>query len=116
MRGMTNMAHLLDITNGKRMRLEELALDGDLPVACVVADDHCIQLTPPCPGTWNLAFLFLNGEEQERFIFIGATDSDDEWLASDGRIFTSVEIADLPLQIAAQMVPLTPENLRRCDS
>jgi hypothetical protein len=110
------MSSLMDITNGRRVRFEELMLDSNLQVAVVIADEQVVQLSPPCAGSWHLAFLFLNGIEQERFMFIGQTDDDDEWLASDGRIFTSVEIADLPLQVAAQVVPLTEENLRRFDS
>ncbi len=110
------MTHLMELTGGRRVRLEELDLDTGLPIACVIAGDQIVQLSPPCAGTNHLAFLFLNGLEQYRFIFIGQSDDDDEWLADDGRIFTSHEIADLPLQVAAQITDLTPEIMKGFDS
>ena len=113
---MIGMTALLDLTGGKRVFFEDLDFDEGLPVACVLGDNGIIQLTPPCSGAFDLAFIFINGREEKRFLFIGQTDDDDQWLCDDGSIFTAAQIAELPLQIAASHTPLTPENLRRFDS
>jgi hypothetical protein len=108
------MHSLMDITNGQRVLLENLDLDQGQPIACVMIGDDLIQLTPPSIGTNHLAFLFLNGRESKRFILID--DLRGEWLCDDGSVLTSEELADLPLRVAAQHSPLTPERLRGFDS
>lgn len=110
------MTSLLDLTHGKRVSLADLILPAGLIIGCVVTDHNILQLTPPCEETSHLSFIFLNGAEIKRFIFIGSDDNDDIWLSDDGATYTTQEIADLPLQLASQHTPLTKENLRRFDS
>ena len=107
------MTPLMDFTQGKRVHLADLTFDSG-EIACVIHANKVIHLTPPCPSTNELSFLFINGEEVQRFLLLDAESG--LWLNDTGCVLTDEDMSDLPLKVAMEEEGGREEFLRKLDS